>query len=1414
MSKQLGPTIESAAELERKIIEREKPQYSVSNIVPSPYNLDRTEWPVIPGQEVSGLRQLERMTKTLGPLNAFMGGFVGQSIVPELLTGEKLSIEANTTTEKVAKFAGEATEIGFELASIAKLAVQSGLMPMGKYLFPKLGIEGFGAVAKETAKRSVRAGADFAAWEATRQARLHTAEAIHGTDVGAGGKEAIAESFALGALLTAGGYSAVGASKLGGKTLKAIWRFLQPAEQAATRRALGTVANASVDEVAAEFGKQAGLYNPDLWLGDFKVNKGVALGIVDRFSQLIATRDAVLGDALRENIISRSVKEAKGLAKPITSGIVLSPEKIKTATTMFPEPVTNQASLEAWGNKVADKLGIERPKKWVWSEEPIGAHGTTEGNLISSKGVGSPAITPDTITIDVGTHRYPYAGTKVPGEMNQDELKETIVHELTHYGTPPIWLRRGGKEYISWHGKPFKTALGENKTKLIQWIESVKPVELERQLVAPFDKKTVSEQALYELSQRKITNMGDLLRSDKALLSGMSDSTLEELNAAVKKVTGGQLATPEELLIIKASPTSRESTMIAQIGRQGWAKSILTERAKDTGFPAIPNDPEGIQITKEILTRMAGQQEAYTRHPERSMFRRSFDKRRKWNPLASLRFAAQAFENNTGVPITHLVRRMTDNRALGDYSATSEVMSLLPVKDVITITEDANLRIAKYLFNSETNAEVANTITPAEKSIANRVASLLQGSGGKDIQQEVFYRWAEEGLQPADIWRVAADKVIALDTTGTIGQIKGASELLQRMIKKGTKGKNLKKAIKTVAKDNNWNEETISTFEKFVTDKDVSAVIKDTKSFPKRTLEEGKIAWSQGRLREWIDKQPRWGIRTWYYITDPKKFDIFDASLNKFGLSPFNAPIKVSELPGTLGYESHQRKNKNAVMKTGSVVNNVLTHMRRARIAIFVHDDLKAFMDRAGRVDTTKGDRRVLSNTVNNFLLRYQPTDFPFESLAKMTGWFWKYTMGMITKPQTASWRMIRDAGQLPGLGSYAVSSATMAKTPWALSLYVRSQVTGGKSLEAHDPKMAKWFIEKFKPVISQRRSKSDEYMMANAARISNDFKVPHIVHRLSNVLEASGRLYPMIDEVERAALGIAQYDTAKKATQRYIKGEISQRQLFSKIKGFSLDEPDQLMLRDLVASNDPDAVAAFSAERAIEDVFSRFTTPERSGAEQILAARIYPMALYQYPRTVFELNYHRAIRPMLRGIKYGDARMFADGVSNFVRGTISSTIVSGLYKAMVGERVYNVLTEAGSLSMVDPGSGQVLNFAQMISTTFGRWNRGEIGGAQAVDLIAEALCRPIEYLAIPFSTETGNIYESKKGIAGVNIYRSVRNAVAKELGLKVRPYKKVERTEYQKHVHGGLGKFEYPVKPQPGRPISPQEWDRRFGQR
>jgi hypothetical protein len=206
---------------------------------------------------------------------------------------------------------------------------------------------------------------------------------------------------------------------------------------------------------------------------------------------------------------------------------------------------------------------------------------------------------------------------------------------------------------------------------------------------------------------------------------------------------------------------------------------------------------------------------------------------------------------------------------------------------------------------------------------------------------------------------------------------------------------------------------------------------KDVKLYgdPKKIMEEGLRAKAEGRLTEWIAEQPPWGVRQFYYMSDPAKHDIVDDYLERLSLRALHKPQVTGEpMPGTISYEAHVRRGKPPI-KEGSVVTNVLTHMQRIKIANAIADDYELMQSRLNEIDLSNSDRQTIARIFSNLMMKRQIVGSPWKQAIGVKRWFWRTRLSPLANPEDVVWMCCRQALQNFAMGPTAINLREAAKT-------------------------------------------------------------------------------------------------------------------------------------------------------------------------------------------------------------------------------------------------------------------------------------------------------------------------------------------------------------------------------------------------
>ncbi len=562
---------------------------------------------------------------------------------------------------------------------------------------------------------------------------------------------------------------------------------------------------------------------------------------------------------------------------------------------------------------------------------------------------------------------------------------------------------------------------------------------------------------------------------------------------------------------------------------------------------------------------------------------------------------------------------------------------------------------------------------------------------------------------------------------------------------------------------------------------------------PKTILRHGREAKAEGRLKEWIAEQSPWGVRRFYYMSDPMKQDAIDNYMEVMGRSALHAPGTGGEgMPGTFAYEAYVREGEPPI-KEGSVVTNILTHVQRVKIANAIADDLNKLYERLGSVDLTERDKRVVKQIMDNVMMRRQPVDAPFEILAQMRRMYWRPTMSYLWRPHTALWRSLRNSLQNYAFGPFAINLKEAGK----VGADVAAKWLQGIHLEQYDPEMMKRHEAVFASYVSQRQAYYHEFLLQDTANITKDFSRRGTARKAIAMMEKTGGLYGAVDEyVNRFPIWVTQYQITKRAAADYASGKINKQQFFRRTNLESVQKPQQMLVQDLLSEGRVDDLAEVSANWITEDVNFKYKTPERAGVEQTMAERSL-MGIYTFPRGQVELIYRRGIKTMLQGAENKNVNQAYTGASNVIKGLMSSSAASALLYGYAGRRAYETYN-ALAYTMLDPGTGTMYDLLSWNWEQMMRYNNKEQSLLTTIDNITEAWAKVGETLLIPLSVEIESWYEANNDVAGVTLYRLIRNGVAAKLGIEEKAFNKVTRTQKQAVLHTLLGSYEYPPKEPP----------------
>jgi hypothetical protein len=924
---------------------------------------------------------------------------------------------------------------------------------------------------------------------------------------------------------------------------------------------------------------------------------------------------------------------------------------------------------------------------------------------------------------------------------------------------------------------------------------------LSEELTKPLAAHGLSPAASFDLARRDITSLAELQRArgNTALLSGTSDATLNEINSLYRKMTGESFAEPDDLLLAGPRGAGVRARPV-----EGQTASFLMQLARDTGDDVLPLDSE---LRSTVLDTMKRKQRSMERFSKERGWLVSNIKNRLGLPLKDgeammntwngFEWSIADLENHVGVPLMNVAEPIWVDAQRAQHKARQLLQQALPLKDVLQLTADDNKAIVDYLFSPETRKAAAGTMTPRARDVAGKLQALYQGDVGKQAQQATFYNWSERKKMPSDIWRVAGDKLLTGAPVGVNGY-RGVRQLAGKIVNKQLEGDKLASAIKRTAKKYFWSDSQRDLATAFFTSDAAKSGAAMLHGYPAQILAEGRAAHAAGKLPEWIAQQPRWGMREFYYMTQPGQRDAVDdwiASLT--GLREVTKPAKAL---GTIPSEAHARVRRKAQPREGSVVLNSLKHFEKLYTFNAVHDNLKLLYGRLNTVGLTTGDFESLGVHLRNVMGLYVPQSTLGRIASSLKGAFYRGRLSPFIQPGTLAYAMARDSLQAPVIGAISERPLMLARLPLDGLKRVGDVLRGVKPLERIDPQMAQLYARDFQSLVSNKMSIWHEHLMVAAGRISKDFKTPVAAARAAEVLQRSAGLYTMVDEASRALLWSRKYQDVKKYATLWLNGTIKLDKFLRKTSLDTLHEAHLLRVTDWLnkaRKGDTNAVAELSAlagRWATDGTLGVYKTGLRPTSEQSLLERALTGTIV-FPRTVTQQLYYHGVKPMIAGAAAHQWKLAARGAANLVRGVAVTSATGSIAYHIVGQPLYNLAQEVLGYQPVDPGTGSVLKAIESTSLQTSRYMSEQQTLSQTVDNIAETWTTMLERWFVPVAMPVENVLEARRNEAGHTLYRYIRNAVAGALGLKRRAAPKVRRAAYERTMHAVTGRYEYPPK-------------------
>jgi hypothetical protein len=496
-----------------------------------------------------------------------------------------------------------------------------------------------------------------------------------------------------------------------------------------------------------------------------------------------------------------------------TQKVIAASEKffVDRTVSRYPGKVTDQASLEDIGSKMAKDLGID-PSKIIWSAHTSGGLTTTKEVQQGAKRFG------DIRFLD----KAGVWGAQIAVDQSNVEIKKTILHELIHAFTPAM-VTKDGK--IVSHHKEFKRRLAEQEKRLVTKTRTeVSKAE-----------KLASEQ--YRQRQRDASYIEKRVKS----LGLSSDERAALVYEATGKVYKGSLLQPEittnQIAKIRSSidrfrSIENVNTMEAALGITAAESTRLKKSAGqklDTyaqalgGRNNVPLDRDAY-VRKQQLSILQSNAKAMSRRESGWGWFKDSEKLHFLNPRnwASSRYFFDYLSRVTGRPLLerkdYLEQSFKEGHMKWNDFGQNFIKSIgLSENQVLKMNDVEKANLANYLFYGR--AVDFNQLSANGRRIAGSIQGALN-EGGPVANQIRSLMWKKMNTMYSR-QEVKRLKALARGDKKTIG---GLNRQLMRV-------------------------------------KPSDVKIEDIP----RLIAEGRAAKSSGKFDDYIASQ-KWGTREYYYM--------------------------------------------------------------------------------------------------------------------------------------------------------------------------------------------------------------------------------------------------------------------------------------------------------------------------------------------------------------------------------------------------------------------------------------------------------------------------------------------------------------------------------------------------------------------
>jgi len=647
-------------------------------------------------------------------------------------------------------------------------------------------------------------------------------------------------------------------------------------------------------------------------------------------------------------------------------------------------------------------------------------------------------------------------------------------------------------------------------------------------------------------------------------------------------------------------------------------------KAQDTGAPII--SPDETIAKQEKLNIIQEEKRVRNTNNKIEVAKSKGKEYNHFDQYAPERVAIAKFEDNTSIPVTYLDHNIKRNGKIRSYNS--------------------HLEFGKMLTGAPHNAQ---TSPQQNKQILKTIEDLIKNTSIEDNDKIAKYLFSEDTRKEV-IDSMSSSTLQIANTLDNIAQnsnmaIERMQESLRLWIGRG---------------------------------KAPSDIDKFSKEQKVQILEGAKEAKESGKLAEFtqglFSSNVRFGLREYYYPSSGEATDAIIETVRTASQGPLaGIPTTEAQTPSLIGSETLKRKGK-GVIKKGSVYANFMKSYERVAVRNEIANDLENIYKRFNSTELSTSDKKYLEDVYSAVMLKGTAMEQPYDVLAKLSAAFWRTHLSVVTNPVGAIKATTRNALQFLAEGGQVLNLKEFYRTGSGIATHLAK----GGTLETFDPELANDFHDAFRGYISQKGSLYREMMFIELdKKAKSDNWSKELVQQTKMLLDLTGSLYVGVDTVTRATLWPTVYKSVKDAANNYISGKITYKKFLNLTNIDTMMQKSQTSTAiDLLKAGNVRELSKYIADTYTFDICRGYAAEERAGVERTREKRTI-VGIYTYPRGVYDLFHKRGFKPMIDGIREGNAGKAKRGAENIAKGLIGRTTANVILTAFGFGAAYSLFKVA-----------------------------------------------------------------------------------------------------------------------------------------